>query len=105
MPRPMLSARTSLEGLLEEHGDRDTFISAVTVSELRHGVHRARDAAIRARRAAFVRHVLDHTAVLPIDDEFGRDPGLAVVPFRVALGCRQADRSSPPAVAGGTPTL
>lgn len=60
--------RLSLETFVELYGDHDTFISAVTVSELRHGVYRTRDAAVRARRSAFVRHVLDQAAVLPIDE-------------------------------------
>lgn len=60
--------RLSLAPLVESYGDRETFVSVVTVSELRHGVHRAHDAAVRARRSAFVRRVLDLTTVLSIDE-------------------------------------
>jgi predicted nucleic acid-binding protein len=60
--------RLSLGPLVEAHGDREIFVSVITVSELRHGVYRARDAAVRARRSAFVRRVLDQVAILPIDE-------------------------------------
>lgn len=43
------------------------FISVVTASELLHGVWRAKDAATRARRAAFVEGILDHFPILPIE--------------------------------------
>jgi tRNA(fMet)-specific endonuclease VapC len=56
------------DALLDVYGDHDAFVSVVTMSELRHGVHRARDAAVRARRSAFVQHVLDHIGILPIDE-------------------------------------
>ena len=42
------------------------FISVVTASELLHGVWRAKDAKIRARRSAFVEGILAHFPVLPI---------------------------------------
>jgi predicted nucleic acid-binding protein len=42
--------------------------AAGTVSELRRGVYRARGAAVRARRSAFVRADLDQVAILPIDE-------------------------------------
>lgn len=48
------------------------FISVVTASELLHGVWRAKDAEIRARRAAFVEGVLDHFPVLPIGSAVAR---------------------------------
>lgn len=60
--------RLSFGPLVQSYGERETFVSVVTVSELRHGVYRARDAATRARRSAFVHHVLDQIAVLPIDE-------------------------------------
>ena len=43
------------------------FISAVTASELLHGVWRAKDAAMRARRAAFVEGILERFPILPIE--------------------------------------
>jgi len=45
----------------------DCLISVITVSELLHGVHRAKAARVRARRAAFVERILELFAVLPID--------------------------------------
>jgi tRNA(fMet)-specific endonuclease VapC len=60
--------RLSFGPLVEAYGNLETFVSVITVSELRHGVHRARDAAVRARRSAFVRQILDQVVVLPIDE-------------------------------------
>jgi tRNA(fMet)-specific endonuclease VapC len=47
-------------------GDDDRAISAITVSELLHGVHRATDEPIRARREAFVEHLLASIEALPV---------------------------------------
>lgn len=60
--------RLSFGPLVDAYGNLETFVSVITVSELRHGVHRARDAAVRARRSAFVRRILDQVVVLPIDE-------------------------------------
>lgn len=48
------------------------FISVVSVSELLHGVWRAKDAATRARRSAFVEGVLERFPALPIDSAVAR---------------------------------
>jgi tRNA(fMet)-specific endonuclease VapC len=47
-------------------GDEDRAISVITVSELLHGVHRA-DGATRARRRAFVEHILFGLEAIPIN--------------------------------------
>ncbi|MFW6084397.1 MAG: type II toxin-antitoxin system VapC family toxin [Gemmatimonadota bacterium] len=47
--------------------DETFFLSVVTASELLHGVHRAADEGIRARRSAFVEAILDSFPLLPID--------------------------------------
>ncbi len=52
-------------------GDEDRAISVITVSELLHGVHRARGA-IRVRRQAFVEHVLAGIDAIPITDPVAR---------------------------------
>lgn len=57
-----------IEALL---GDEQRAISAITVSELLHGVHRARGAR-RARRRAFVEHVLSGLDPLPITEPVAR---------------------------------
>ncbi|HPD13546.1 MAG TPA: PIN domain-containing protein [Planctomycetota bacterium] len=49
------------------HGEDDCLISAITVSELLHGAHRAKSPGVRARRAAFVERILELFAVLPSD--------------------------------------
>ena len=49
-----------------------SFISAITASELLHGVERAADEGRRARRQAFVERVLDTIPVLPFDLDAAR---------------------------------
>lgn len=46
-------------------GDEERAISVITVSELLHGVHRAQGA-VRARRRAFVEHLLAGLEAIPI---------------------------------------
>jgi tRNA(fMet)-specific endonuclease VapC len=43
------------------------FLSVITASELLHGVHRAGDRGVRARRSAFVEGVLGSFPILPIE--------------------------------------
>lgn len=57
-----------LEELL---GDEERAISVVTVSELLHGVHRA-TGATRARRGAFVEHLLSGISAIPITTTVAR---------------------------------
>ena len=47
-------------------GEEDRAISAITVSELLHGVHRATDEHVRVRREAFVEHLLASIEALPV---------------------------------------
>ncbi|MEK7229580.1 MAG: type II toxin-antitoxin system VapC family toxin [Candidatus Binatota bacterium] len=56
-----------LEALLAGHAEEDFAISAVTASELLHGVHRARTPAQRNRREAFVEGLLARLPVVPFD--------------------------------------
>lgn len=56
----------------EAIGEQDRAISVITASELLHGVHRARAGAIRARRAAFVEHLLSAIEPLPITTTVAR---------------------------------
>jgi tRNA(fMet)-specific endonuclease VapC len=49
------------------HGEDEAFLSVITASELLHGVHRATDPDIRARRAAFVEAVLEGLPLLAVD--------------------------------------
>jgi tRNA(fMet)-specific endonuclease VapC len=58
----------SIEQLL---GDEDRAISVITVSELLHGVHRA-SGDIRARRSAFVEHLLAGLRAIPITEPVAR---------------------------------
>jgi tRNA(fMet)-specific endonuclease VapC len=57
-----------LEGLL---GEEDCAISVITVSELLHGVHRAKGA-VRARRRAFVEHLLGGLQAVPVTEPVAR---------------------------------
>jgi tRNA(fMet)-specific endonuclease VapC len=40
--------------VLADRAEEELFLSVITASELLHGVHRARDIQMRARRSAFV---------------------------------------------------
>jgi len=57
--------RLRIEALFQDHAADAVGLAAVTASELLHGVHRAADAATRARRAAFVDALLDMIPVIP----------------------------------------
>jgi predicted nucleic acid-binding protein len=56
-----------LERRLAETADEPFAISAITASELLHGVHRADDAARRAKREAWVEAILSSVPVLGFD--------------------------------------
>lgn len=62
------NAPSDIEQLL---GDEDRAISVITVSELLHGVHRAAGA-VRARRRAFVEHILDGLEAIPVTQPVAR---------------------------------
>jgi len=53
--------------VIAEHGDVEVAISAITASELLHGVHRAAPAGRRARREAFVERLLERLPVVAFD--------------------------------------
>jgi predicted nucleic acid-binding protein len=57
--------RVDVRSLLEAHRTERIGVAAITAAELLHGCHRATDAAVRARRAAFVEALLDAMPVLP----------------------------------------
>ncbi len=59
--------RVSLEPRLAGRGQEEFFLSVITASELLHGVHRAADSSVRARRSAFVEAVLGRFPLLPVD--------------------------------------
>ena len=52
-------------------GTEDRTISVITVSELLHGVHRAKGAQ-RTRRSAFVEHLLSELQAIPITETVAR---------------------------------
>lgn len=53
-------------------GERERAISVITASELLHGVHRATDDGVRARRRAFVEHLLSTIEPLPVTTSVAR---------------------------------
>jgi tRNA(fMet)-specific endonuclease VapC len=61
-------ARAPLAGIEDE----SSYISAISASELLHGVERAADEGRRARRQAFVERVLDTVPVVPFDLDAAR---------------------------------
>lgn len=59
--------RLDLDRYLAQRQQEEFFLSVVTVSELLHGVHRAVQAEVRAKRSAFVEALLERFPLLPID--------------------------------------
>jgi tRNA(fMet)-specific endonuclease VapC len=59
--------RLTLAQHLQGREDEEFFLSVISASELLHGVHRAQDASVRARRSAFVEAVLERFPLLEID--------------------------------------
>lgn len=59
--------RLDFEGRIAGREDEEVWVSVVTASELLHGVHRATDRSVRARRAAFVEAILDEFPLLGVD--------------------------------------
>ena len=59
--------RLDLESHLEQREEEEFFLSVITGSELLHGVHRAKDAGVRARRSAWVEAILERFPLLPVD--------------------------------------
>jgi predicted nucleic acid-binding protein len=62
----LVNAERRGQSLERAIGEDDRAISAITVSELLHGAHRATDERIRARREAFVEHLLASIEALPV---------------------------------------
>lgn len=59
--------RLDLDRWVRERGSEELFLSAVTASEILHGVHRARDPVTRSRRSAWAEAVISRFPVLPVD--------------------------------------
>jgi tRNA(fMet)-specific endonuclease VapC len=59
--------RLELEPHVAQRPDEAFFLSVVTASELLHGVHRAVQAEVRTKRAAFVEGILERFPLLPVD--------------------------------------
>lgn len=57
----------NLDTALAEHGEEAVAISAITASELLHGVYRAKTSKLRARRERFVEQVLANVVIVPFD--------------------------------------
>ncbi len=62
----------SPQSLLHRFGDEPVALSAITASELLHGVHRADSALRRGRRERFVESILRAVPVLPFTLEIAR---------------------------------
>lgn len=71
-----------LDQVLEDHGDDDFALSAITASELLHGVHRADTEARRTRREVYVEALLAGFPVIAFD--------LAVARVHAKLSARAA---------------
>ncbi len=67
--------RFDIKKLIEPHQGESFYISVVTISELLHGVHRAKDPRQRMRRSAFVETVISEFEALEIDVQAARIHG------------------------------
>src|SRR3569832_1833843 len=64
--------RFSLPMLTAEFGNAPMALSAITASELLHGIHRAIDPKIAQKRQDLVEQILNHFTIIPFDLEFAR---------------------------------
>ncbi len=64
--------KLDLEAKILGREDEEFFLSVITVSELLHGVWRAKDIPIRSRRTAFVEGVLKQFPIISIDPSIAR---------------------------------
>jgi predicted nucleic acid-binding protein len=58
-----------LRQIISLAGDQQAVLSAISLRELVHGIYRAQTAAIRTRREAFIRELLDDVEVYPYEKE------------------------------------
>ena len=63
---------TDLSTYIQGREEETAFLSVISASELLHGVHRAKDKRIKAKRLAFVEGVLGSLPVLTINLETAR---------------------------------
>jgi tRNA(fMet)-specific endonuclease VapC len=68
----LIDAERRGEALDRAIGEEERAISAITVSELLHGVHRAADEQRRVRREALVEHLLESLEALPVTTAVAR---------------------------------
>lgn len=68
----LVNAERRGQALDDVVGDQERGISAITASELLHGVHRAEEGAVRANRSAFVEHVISAMEPLPVTTAVAR---------------------------------
>jgi tRNA(fMet)-specific endonuclease VapC len=68
----LVDAERRGQSLDQAIGDEDRAISVITASELLHGVHRAQTGSVRARRSAFVEHVISSMEPLPVTTAIAR---------------------------------
>ena len=59
--------RLELESHVARRQEEEAFLSVITASELLHGVHRAAQPDIRAKRSAFVEGILERFPLLQVD--------------------------------------
>jgi tRNA(fMet)-specific endonuclease VapC len=79
--------RLDLTQLVRTHQDDELSISAVTASELLHGVHRLKGAVARAKAQLFVDRLIGLLPVIPFDLEIAR--------VHAALGAELGERGTP----------
>jgi tRNA(fMet)-specific endonuclease VapC len=64
--------RLDIDSHLAKHDTDDSFLSAISVTELLHGVHRANSTEIRSKRSAYVESTFNRFPILAIDTSIAR---------------------------------
>lgn len=64
--------RLDIDSHLAKHDTDDSFISAISVSELLHGVHRANSEVIQNKRSAYVESTFNRFPILAVDTSIAR---------------------------------
>ena len=62
----------NFDKLLEEKGEEEFFLSVISISELLHGVDRAKNAKKKATRSAFVEAIIERFPIYPISVPIAR---------------------------------
>ena len=82
-----------LSALKDAHGEHEILLSAITVLELEHGLHRAKSAEVRDRRRAYLDTVFAAIPVQPFTKEIAQLAGKIDAEAKSRWSCDSVSRS------------